>query len=138
MPETNATPETTPQPAPLPTFMEALRNPTLLAARRGELVQLASDRATKLAADARTRLQTARTGAVARAQDLRKASDAFVANALGRIQKSRLAVPLRVRSLAHVQLERAARALQDLANRVEPPCQQAPAEPATKQNGVSA
>ena len=99
---------------------DALRNPLLLASRRAELVQLATERASKLAADARTRVEGARTDASARVQELRKASDAMIAGTLERGRMCRVAVPARLRRVVHDQLLRAALALQALAKRVEP------------------
>jgi hypothetical protein len=99
---------------------DALRNPLLLASRRAELVQLATERASKLAADARTRVEGARTDATARVQELRKASDALIAGALERSRACRVEVPARLRLLAHNQLLRVALALQALAKRIEP------------------
>jgi hypothetical protein len=114
-------PETTvsEKPAVPASLLDALRNPLLLASRRAELVQLATERANKLAADARIRVEGARTGATARVQDLRKASDALIADALELSRAVRVAVPARLRRLAHDQLLRAALALQALAKRVE-------------------
>jgi hypothetical protein len=99
---------------------DALRNPLLLASRHAELVQLATERASKLAADARTRVEGARIDAAARVQELRKASDAMIAGTLERGRTCRVAVPARLRRVAHDQLLRAALALQALAKRVKP------------------
>jgi hypothetical protein len=99
---------------------DALRNPLLLASRRAELVQLATERASKLAADALTRVSGARTDAAARVQELRKASDAMIAGTLERGRTYSAAVPAHLRRVAHDQLLRVALALQALAKRVEP------------------
>jgi hypothetical protein len=108
---------------------DALRNPLLLASRRAELVQLATERATKLAAEARTRLEGARVEATTRVQQLRKASDGMIAGALERSRACRAELPARLRRVAHGQLLRAAQALQALAKRLEPvePVEAAPA-----------
>ncbi len=99
---------------------DALRNPLLLATRRDELVRLATERASMLATGARIRVEGARTDATARMQELRKASDAMIADALERSRACRVAVPARLRRVAHDQLLRAALALQALAKCIEP------------------
>ena len=108
---------TTVQPS-APAVLELLKNPSLIVSRREELVKLATGRATQVAAAARVRVETAKKGAAAQAQKVRKASDAWVATALGRVLESRSTV--RARSAAYGQLQRAARVLQDLAKRIEP------------------
>jgi hypothetical protein len=112
------TTETTTQLPPLPTFTEALRNPSQIVARRGEFVKLASDRAQQAAAVARTRLQNVETVAAARVQDLRKSTDALVTTTVAGIRK--ISVPTQLRTAVFQALQRAALALQTLAKRVEP------------------
>jgi hypothetical protein len=119
--ETPSTPEVV-QP---PTIVDPAGNPApatepTLASRRAELVDLVTQRAQKVATTTRTRLETARNTATARVQDLRKAGAAFVTTSRNRIRESRAAVPARVRSAVHDQLERAASALQAAAKRVAP------------------
>ena len=123
--EKAAAPSTTAVPSNI--LADALRNPLLLAARRAELLQLATDRASKLAAEARTRVEAARIDTTARVQELRKASDTMISGALQHSRTWRVAVPARLRRVAHDQLLRAALALQALAKRVEP-VEAAPAE----------
>ena len=113
MPETTS-PEKSVAPSSL--LVDALRNPLHIASRRAEFVQAA----TKLAADARTRLEGARTDATARVQELRKAGDSFVAGALSRGRTFSSTVSASLRRLAHDRLVSAALALQELAKRVEP------------------
>jgi hypothetical protein len=111
--------ETTPvQPPPLALLTEVLRDPTLLVSRRGELVKLASDRVNEVSATARAGFETVRTGVAERAQELRSATGELVSTA--RVGLREVAVPARARSVAHDQLQRAARVLQDLANRIQP------------------
>jgi hypothetical protein len=99
-----ATQTPAPEPVTPATFGDVLRNPKLLATRRAELVQLATDRASELAADARAKLETAQKNVFERAQSFRRNADATL------------------RHTAGAQLERAASALQALAKRVQPGC----------------
>jgi hypothetical protein len=124
------TTETTTQLPPLPTFTEALRNPSQIVARRGEFVKLASDRAQQAAAVARTRLQNVETVAAARVQDLRKSTDALVTTTVAGIRK--ISVPTQVRTAVFQALQRAALALQTLAKRVEPKQETPVVAPASK------
>jgi len=113
MPETTSSEKST---APSSLLADALRNPLHIASRRAELVQAA----TKLAAEARTRLEGARTDATARVQELRKAGDSFIAGTLERGRTLRSTVSAGLRHLAHDRLVSTAIALQELAKRVEP------------------
>jgi hypothetical protein len=117
---TDTTPTQSPEPTPKPTVGDVLRDPSLLASRREELVQLVTQRAQKVAATARTGLESARTDVAARVQDLRKASDTFVAASRERLRGSSQTVTMRVRTVLHERLERAAAALQAAAKKVEP------------------
>ncbi|HYS80090.1 MAG TPA: hypothetical protein VEM76_05240 [Anaeromyxobacteraceae bacterium] len=128
MPDTTA-PVSEKAAVPSTILADALRNPLVLAARRAELLQLATDRASKLAAEARTRVEAARSDTTARVQELRKASDTVIAGALDHGRAWRVAVPARLRRVAHDQLLRVALALQALAKFVEP-VETAPAETA--------
>jgi len=120
MPDTTAPAVSEKAAVPSTILADAVRNPLLLAARRAELLKLATDRASKLAAEARTRVEAARKDSTARVQELRKASDTLIASALDHGRAWRVAVPARLRRVAHQQLLRAALALQALAQRVEP------------------
>jgi hypothetical protein len=91
-----------------------------LASRRAELVEVVTQRAHQVTATTRTRLETARTTATARVQELRKASTAFIATSRDRISQSRVKVPAQVRSTVSEQLVRVASALQAAAKRVAP------------------
>src|SRR5215208_586610 len=73
MPETNLSDKPTVSPTLL---SDALRNPLLLAKHRAEIVQLATERASKLAADARTRVEGAANDATARVRGPRRARPA--------------------------------------------------------------
>jgi predicted GNAT family acetyltransferase len=130
MPTETVTTETTTQLPPLPTFTEALRNPSQIVARRGEFVKLASDRAQQAAAVARTRLQNVETVAAARVQDLRKSTDALVTTTVAGLRK--MSVPAQVRNAVFQALQRAAQALQTLAKRVEPKAEATVEAPAPK------
>jgi hypothetical protein len=112
--ETTPTPEVTPP----PTIVDPAGNPAepVSTSRRAELVDLVTQRAQQVAASTRTRLETVRSTATARVQNLRKASADLVATVRG----SRAAVPNKVRTAVHDQLERAASALQAAAKRVAP------------------
>ena len=125
MPDTTTVSEKPAVPSTI--LADAVRNPLLLAARRAELLKLATARASKLAAEARTRVEAARIDTTARMQELRKASDSMISGALEHSRAWRVAVPARMRRVAHDQLLRAALALQALAKRVEP-VEAAPAE----------
>jgi hypothetical protein len=140
MPETAQTEATKPV-----TLADALKNPALLTTRGAEVVQDGlkrarealndgTARAQRIATDARARLAGARTDAAARIDGLRKKGDALVANAVATLRDSETTL----RAQAHDGLERAARALQDLARRVEPPAPPAkPADPAPNGNGTA-
>jgi hypothetical protein len=122
MPETTPVTET-PVPVPSSLLADALKNPLALASRRRELVQLATDRANKLAADARTRVADARTrvaDATTRVQALRKSNDAKLAALVERTRTYGMALPARFRRGASGQLLCAANALQALAKRIDP------------------
>ena len=127
MPDTTVT-----EPASSTLLSDALHNPLLLASRRAELIQLATERASKLAAEARTRVEVARADATARVQELRKTSDTLLASALQRGLNLRTSVPASLRRVAHCQLLRTAEALQAVAKRLEPVEPAAPVEAPTE------
>jgi hypothetical protein len=106
MNDTSTAQPATPPPAPAAPeaapakLVDVLRDPKLRAARRAELVE----RANKLAADARARMQTAQKNVVERAQELRRTANTTLRRSAGD------------------GLERAANALHALAKRVQPGC----------------
>jgi hypothetical protein len=108
------------QPAAPANFADALRDPRLLVSRRGEIVKLAAELASQLAATARAQIQSSTAAAAARTQDLRNKANAAIASAVGRFGPSRLTIPTTLRRAAHDQLQRAAGALQELAKRIQP------------------
>jgi hypothetical protein len=116
--ETTSTPEVVQQPA----IVDPAGNPAEPAntSRRAEIVDLVTQRAQQVAASTRTRLETVRNTATARVQNLRKASADLVATSRERIRETRAAVPNKVRTAVHDQLEKAASALQAAAKRVAP------------------